>query len=229
MKPLFKSKFKGATSYMVASNMGLIDSGKLLYKTFFERIPLAIDGYQSLPELYNCSPFVPLSKRYLYKRYKSGIVVGAGAGSECEDLSDNWYLYDLTDNRYTNIAIGHSTGIFKFSKVSSSEGDTLAPVNAKHVMDTNSISVVTLDSIRIDNCELISIDAEGTGYDVLIGAQETIDKFKPDILVGIYHNWIEYLMIIPFLYELGYNIEIVNTTNFSIQPHLELNVFARRT
>lgn len=45
------------------------------------------------------------------------------------------------------------------------------------------IEIKTLDSFKFENVTFIKIDVEGFELEVLKGAQETINKYKPDVLV----------------------------------------------
>ena len=44
-------------------------------------------------------------------------------------------------------------------------------------------TAVTLDSMKLNNCDMIKIDAEGEEKNVLKGAKDTIKKFSPHIIV----------------------------------------------
>ena len=176
-------------------------------------------------------PFGSLSKRFLYKMHDSGIVVGAGSGEDCADLigKDDWHLYDLTDERMINNAIGHYSGKALFNKASSKEGDSLNDISEKHKTGECEIDCVTIDGLNLEKCGLISVDAEGAGLDVLQGAIQTINRHSPDLLLSIYHNWQEYLLIIPMVYDLGYEIVVAKTSNFTpSQPHLELTLICKK-
>lgn len=49
-----------------------------------------------------------------------------------------------------------------------------------------SIKLTTLDSFKFNNVTFIKIDVEGHELNVLRGAMETINKYKPDILIEIH-------------------------------------------
>ena len=51
----------------------------------------------------------------------------------------------------------------------------------------SSTDTITLDSLEV-RPDLIKIHTEGSELDILIGAQETVDKFRPIITASIYHN-----------------------------------------
>lgn len=45
------------------------------------------------------------------------------------------------------------------------------------------VPLVTIDSLELDACDLIKIDAEGMEREAILGAQKTIEKFKPTLYV----------------------------------------------
>lgn len=236
MKPIFESKFQDV--YLLDAGMqfeSMFVGGFNLYMDF---IPLMnkmqkIDERLSLSEMYaklDITPYSPISKRALYSGYEKGIVVGAGSGEDCKDLIrlDEWSLFDLTDSRMINKAVSHSNYQTQFKKLGDKEADTLSYAKEDRIQEYFDIECISIDSLDLDP-QIISIDAEGSGIDVLAGAVKTIERCGPDILIGIYHNWIEYLFSVPMLYDMGYDISAVLTTNFvPTQPHLELSLYAKR-
>ena len=51
-----------------------------------------------------------------------------------------------------------------------------------------SIPVLSIDQLGLPACDLIHLDIEGGEYDALIGATETINKFKPLICLEWFQN-----------------------------------------
>ena len=231
MRTMFGSKFDFDMDF-ARTNAELMTNADL-YLSHMDIIhkmeQLSDDIYLSIPDLHDelaIKPFVPVSKSKLYEQYDTGIVVGAG-GSDCGALVDleDWLLFDLTDSRMLNKAVGHSDGKATFNIIPDEEGNTLVSVSDKYIQAKEEISVIKLDSIPISDCGIISIDAEGSGYDIIVGALGLIDRKSPDLLISIYHNWQEYLLIPPILYDLGYKMEAVKTSpTHGNQPHLDLAI-----
>jgi len=78
------------------------------------------------------------------------------------------------------------------------------------VFDTE---LITLDDYckNLNRVDLLKIDVEGYEHKVLLGAKETIDKFKPIILLelSLYIDHIKHggiPLFIDHIYELGYNV-----------------------
>ncbi len=238
MRAIFGSKFEDVSNIQIRHNESVLSAGQTAYREFLPLVTglskISDETYVSIPELYSqlrLEPRVAYSKRKVYERYDSGIVVGAGAGEDCIDLvnDDNWDLFDLQDCRMKLKAIGYTAGIAMISVIEDNAGNTIVPVSTEYSPEHISIEIQTIDSLRKVSCDLISIDSEGSALDVLMGAQKTLRRHSPDLLVSIYHNWIEYLHVIPFLYDHGYDLRAVYTSSdMAYQPHLELSIFASK-
>jgi FkbM family methyltransferase len=75
------------------------------------------------------------------------------------------------------------------------------------------IEVVTIDNfVRENNCNigLIKFDIEGSELEGLLGAVDTIKKFKPVLLISIYHSGKDFFEIKPYLEDLnlGYKFAV---------------------
>ena len=238
MRAMFLSRTKDIPSSDILINASMLASGEDIYvrhTMMSKKLSLINDeNYIPMFDLYTdlkVEPYSPMSKRKLYKEYKSGVVVGAGSGTDCEDIIDNknFTLIDLSDKRMHNFAAGYENKKGVFNSASLSEGDTLNSIDEKYGSDKFSIDVKTIDSLNLKRCGLISIDAEGAGLDVLLGSLKTIENLRPNLLISIYHNWLEYLHIIPLITEFGYDIHCHKTVNFlGNQPQLELVLFCSK-
>jgi hypothetical protein len=45
------------------------------------------------------------------------------------------------------------------------------------------IPTFTIDSLNLNSCDAIQLDIENAEYDALIGAEQTINKFRPIIIL----------------------------------------------
>lgn len=55
-----------------------------------------------------------------------------------------------------------------------------------HVVDDNTpgmIPMITIDSLNLHMCDVIQLDVEGYEHNVLLGAEETVEKFKPVLIL----------------------------------------------
>jgi FkbM family methyltransferase len=120
-----------------------------------------------------------------------------------------------------NIALGSITGKheikgnFLHTDVSSLSINnyTVTELDSKFNF-TEQISVDTLDNYcknnNIDSVGLISVDVEGAEQLFLKGAIDTIKKFKPTLIISIYHNPDDFFNIKNIIenYNLGYKFSI---------------------
>lgn len=77
-------------------------------------------------------------------------------------------------------------------KVNGDKGGTIHPVHLGVAKSTEGVGAITLDKFcrdkKLSKIDLIKIDTDGHEYDVLLGAKETIQQFKPQLVfeAGIY-------------------------------------------
>ena len=78
----------------------------------------------------------------------------------------------------------------------------------------NDFNIYTIDQLfRDKKISLIHLDVEGYEYRSLLGATETLRKYKPFLVVEILHGD-DKDNIIPFLKELGYKWRQIDETNY---------------
>ena len=74
----------------------------------------------------------------------------------------------------------------------------------QHLSNGTSVNVNRLDDVYHGIPSVIKIDVEGHEYNVLLGAENTIRKYKPALYIEIFD--IETTPIIPFIKSIGYNV-----------------------
>ena len=52
---------------------------------------------------------------------------------------------------------------------------------SKKCKEEETVNTLTIDSLNLNRCDLIKIDVEGGEWEVMEGAQATIDNYRPDI------------------------------------------------
>lgn len=82
---------------------------------------------------------------------------------------------------------------------------------AKDKKGLTEVRVVTLDSFNFQDVDFIKIDVELYEMYVILGASNTIQKYKPTVLIELTPNNKYYKDIIKFFTELGYKREVVGT------------------
>jgi FkbM family methyltransferase len=130
-------------------------------------------------------------------------------------------------------AVGAAKGIIEFYVSNNSVDNSNSLV--KHVTDRDikgiDIEITTTDIFvqeqQIDKIDFIKIDVEGAEYDTLLGAKNTLLKYKPNCMVGIHPVAIkakgdELIKIYEFLKECNYNL-FVNDKEISKEDFLLTN------
>jgi FkbM family methyltransferase len=126
----------------------------------------------------------------------------------------NYLLQTIEYNNLTNVkpfkkALGSAKKIVPM--VVTSSGSFVADAKSSNTED---VEMVTLDSMVEEyglNVGLIKVDIEGAEQDFLKGAINTIRKYKPILLLSIYHSINDFLEIKPIVesWNLGYRFKIV--------------------
>lgn len=101
-------------------------------------------------------------------------------------------------------------------------GSTIANRKGIEFEGAIKVPVITLDQYvseqDIDDIGLIKVDIEGMEEEFLKGAKNTIEHYKPVLLISIYHNAHDFFELKPMLEEwnLGYKFSIYKPTNGNI-------------
>lgn len=94
-----------------------------------------------------------------------------------------------------NAALGKEPG---FCKVNDNHKTNVGMFTVNEIPD-GIIPIMTIDGLNLQKCDLIQLDVEGFEPQVIQGAKETIDKFKPVVIMERIDEGIK-----VFLHGLGY-------------------------
>jgi len=88
-------------------------------------------------------------------------------------------------------------------------GDLPHDIGGVHVNGVGLTPVFRIDDLNLPHCDLIQLDVEGYELNALLGAIETIEKYKPLICVEVYGDWLSRYNhkendIMQFLSDRGY-------------------------
>lgn len=129
-----------------------------------------------------------------------------------------------------NIALGNESG--KGFMVYNGDGNPGGSGLKKEVHDNNTqmneVNIRTLDSFNIDNVSVIKIDTEGQEDNVILGAANTIKKYKPVLVVEI-QGGCTYSTATPeqkraiekttaLIQSLGYKVELIHAHDYLCTP-----------
>jgi FkbM family methyltransferase len=87
--------------------------------------------------------------------------------------------------------------------------DRTHDAGAIYVDGPGNVPTVRIDDMNLPSCDLIQLDIEGYEYFALLGAQRTIEKYHPVIMIEWYEPWAERYstnktMLDNFFSKLGY-------------------------
>lgn len=103
---------------------------------------------------------------------------------ECWHKNMDTQVYAKANYICHPVALGAKTGVVAMhNDYKNSYGDTFVETKAKPGNIAKEVSMRTLDSFELKGIDLIKIDCEGYEYAVLQGAEKTIRREKPCIIV----------------------------------------------
>ena len=146
-------------------------------------------------------------------KFKTVLDIGAWCGTwslAMQKYAENIFCYEPDKTHFAcleknlepfnnvslyNCAIGNEEGFVKLTEETATQ-------NTRVIQEKGDTKICTIDSLNLDNVDLIKIDVEGFEMEVLKGATETIKN-------------VEYIMI-----ELNNNTKRYGSSNLEIEKHL---------
>jgi len=133
-----------------------------------------------------------------------------------------------------NVALSNKSGsvdllIPKGSKGFSNQGASLSSIKVQGEHKSISIEAKCLDEYNFLDVDFIKIDVEGHEHEVIEGAQETINKFKPTMVIEMEekHNQIPIEDQISSVEKLGYKCCVLINEKIIQIEEIDLNKFHR--
>ncbi len=118
----------------------------------------------------------------------------------CANASINW----LTNVECYNMAVGGTPGYIFVPNLNYLQGRNFGGLRLGTFTEGEKVRLITIDSLKLDRCNLIKIDVEGMESAVLEGSIETISKTRPILFVE--NNTEKYSRrIIESVKKLGYD------------------------
>ncbi|RAP23098.1 FkbM family methyltransferase [Candidatus Marinamargulisbacteria bacterium SCGC AG-343-K17] len=87
--------------------------------------------------------------------------------------------------------------------------------------DLISVPTITLDSLELDRLDLVKIDVEGMEIDVLTGAKQSIEQFKPILVIEFIKS--DLTLLNEFLNSMDYKIIPMNSNIIALHSSDPLN------
>ena len=132
-----------------------------------------------------------------------------------QTIQDNDCLNNVVLN---NVGLYSKKCLMKF--VTDNDGDASVSLYRKRkFLYEYHVKMYKLDDFNLDQCDLIKLDAEGSEFEVLAGAMETIEKFHPIIIIEVWRTISRFNKLKEFAYNAGYDIKNINADNFLLIPN----------
>lgn len=107
---------------------------------------------------------------------------------KCNDLNKKIVLFEK--------AVWHKSEILKFNAIGGTQSTVCNSQNSTYVIE---VEAVALDDCSFDNVTHIKMDIEGSEYEALVGAKNTIKCFKPLLTICAYHKYQDLVSIPRFI------------------------------
>jgi hypothetical protein len=103
--------------------------------------------------------------------------------------------------------LGKSTGTTQTQQLV--RADRPHDTGGVHICGDGYLPLLSIDSLNLPECDLIQLDVEGYELNALLGAVETIKKYKPALCIEFCEKWLNRYNntseeILVFLKEIGY-------------------------
>lgn len=131
----------------------------------------------------------------------------------------------LNDVVLEKMALGDANEEIQIEVAGSSS--SINPNEAVEITGSETVMMRTLDSYVEEHpmdIGLIKVDIEGAEQQFLKGARKTIEKYRPVLLMSIYHNADDFFHIKPIIesWNLGYKFRIHKPVDFSVSREVLL-------
>lgn len=132
---------------------------------------------------------------------EKGVVVQAGGNAgfyirQYAEIFDVVYTFEPEPVNFLCLTMNcDSPNVIKFQACVGNETGFLSlshnvnDVGATHVSGHGILPTMKIDDLGLERCDLIQLDTEGFEYFGILGAEKTIDKFKPVLSIEWYEPW----------------------------------------
>lgn len=157
--------------------------------------------------------FSPMTNRKVY--------VFEASPSSYDIIQQTIKMNNLENIIVENIALGKENCTMQFSLSERSSCNSLIERTGYVYTDKIDVQVLSLDQYVSENnvqVSLIKMDVEGAEQLVLDGATETIKKYRPTLLISMYHSAADFFEIKPLIENLGlgYKFTVFKPVNKAI-------------
>lgn len=175
--------------------------------------------------------------------YRTVVDVGAYNGDTAEELIslcpglDKIYAIEPDRRNYAKLArfASFHTQVIPVNAAAWSENTTLifddsgnrnaGLADSSRSRRSAEVKAITLDSLITEKVEHIKYDVEGAEAEALLGSRETIQRYKPDLLVSLYHRTEDLHRLIMLVHTIMPEYELY-LRRYPYIPAWDLNLYA---
>tara|TARA_R110002049_G_scaffold3325_6_gene25641 strand:+ start:587 stop:1243 length:657 start_codon:yes stop_codon:yes gene_type:complete len=129
-------------------------------------------------------------------------------------LLKNTIEYNKLDNvKLYNNVVSNNTDEVDFKNTGCGRGGELQ-YRKKLYGELTKETCITIDTLKLDKCDFIKIDVEGGEFKVLEGAEETINKFKPVIILETWKTKRNMIKLHQFTTKNNYSFTYISGDNY---------------
>lgn len=164
----------------------------------------------------------------IFSEYTKGKIYSFEAVStNFQNMLKTIELNDIKNIVPVNLALGSKEDAMEINIRGGASTFNKKSIGYRENLKNEVVSITTLDNF-LNNKDidigLIKVDIEGFEQEFLMGAEQTIKKYKPTLLLSIYHNSSDFFGIKPIIesWNLGYKFKIIHpiSENFLLETLL---------
>lgn len=128
-------------------------------------------------------------------------------------IADN----NINNISFYNIALHSKNGHQEFG--TNNDGDASILKHRKKIFNDNYfVRTKLLDNFNFSQVDFIKIDAEGSEFDILQGAENTINEFRPVIVIEVWNTKLKKEQLFNWCRDTDYTWGKINSENFLLLP-----------
>jgi len=130
----------------------------------------------------------------------------------------------ITENNITNVEL-HNNAVYNINKKIQFSNTNNGKASISHIRPRlpnpvkKEIQAITIDSLKLDRCDMIKLDVEKCEWLVLEGAKETIIKYKPIIFIEVFKTASNLLKLRTFTKQHNYSYASMGGADFVLIPN----------
>lgn len=133
----------------------------------------------------------------------------------CQFLCSNVIVNDAFNVHTRNMAVGDRCSVVLADNLdfgcSGNHGGAKIYSATESSNSRYPVQMITIDSLMLPACDFIKADIEGWETDMIVGANNTISRYKPIMYLG----WHDSETLVPLVKSYGYEVFEHNTTAFN--------------